>query len=84
MVRTFAEKPYNIARQVLIDAVRISLQFLEREWRVVVEALTCRFVEKLVECVVIQLASLPLFMFGEHFVLGRGQDAVEAAQHRHR
>ena len=63
--------------------VGVALQLLEVERRVVVEALAGGLVERCVERLALELAPLPSLVLGQDLRLGRREDAVEAAQHRH-
>jgi hypothetical protein len=63
--------------------VRVALQLLEVERRVIVEALTGGIVQDPVERVVVEPAALTPLVLREDSGLGRREHAVEAAQHGH-
>jgi hypothetical protein len=64
--------------------VRVALQFLEVERRVIVEALASGIVQDPVERVVVEPAALTPRTLRQDPGLGRREHAVEAAQHGHR
>ena len=84
MSRTLAREALDVADEVLLDVVRVALELLEVERRVVVEALAGGLVELGVERVAFELAALAPLVLGQDLGLGRREHAVEAAQHGHR
>ncbi len=60
-----------------------SLQLLEVEGRVVVEALAGGLVQPLVQGLAFDLATFELRVFRQDLGFRRGEHAVEPAQHRH-
>ena len=72
----------DVADEVLLDVVRIALEPFESERRMVVEALSGRLVQQLIQRVVPVLGA-HLLVPAQDRCLGRGQDAVEPAQHGH-
>jgi hypothetical protein len=77
-------EPFDVADEMLCDVVRVALQFLEVERRMIVETLTGGIVEHPVEGVVIEPAAFAPLVFRQHFCLRRSQHAIEATQHGHR
>jgi len=77
-------EPLDVADEVLLDVVGITLELLEVERRMVVEALAGRLVQQLVERVVVELAAFAPLVLGEDLGFRRREHAVESAQHRHR
>jgi len=69
---------------MLLDVVRVALQLLEVERRMVVETLPGRLVEIGVERVAFELSALALGVLGQNLGLGGREHAIEPAQHRHR
>ena len=70
-------EPLDVAQQVLLDVVRVTLELREVEGRVVVEALARDLVEHSVQG--LALVTVPYLLIPlDHGGLGRRQDAVEA------
>ena len=68
---------------MLLDVVRVALQPLEIELRVVVETLARDLVEPGVERIALELAPLALVIIGQNPLLGGREHAIEPAQHGH-
>ena len=76
-------EPFDVTDEMLFDVVRVALQLLERQGRVIVKALASSSVEELVERVIIQFIAFALFMLRKHFRLRRRKHAIKTAQHCH-
>ncbi len=73
----------DVADEVLLDVVGVTLQPLEVERRVIVEALAGGIVQMGIEGVTFQSAPLAPLELGQNLGFRRHQHAVEAAEHGH-
>ena len=73
----------DVADEVLLDVVGVTLELLEIEGGVVVKALSGGIVQPPVQGFTLDPATLAPRVFGQDLGFRRGEHAVEPAQHRH-
>ena len=73
----------DVADEVPLDVVGITLELLEVERGAVVEALAGGPVQPQVQRFALDLATLSPAVLGQHLGLRRGEHAIEPAKHRH-
>ena len=76
-------KALDVADEVFLDVVGVTLEFLEIEGGLVMKALSGGLVQSPVQGFALDPATLAPLVFSQNLGFRRGKHAVEPAQHRH-
>ena len=74
-------KAIDVVCKMTMDVVRVTLQFLEIELRVIVEAVTRDLVQRAIQSIVFKFPAFATLELLQHLGLGVRQHAIEAAQY---